>query len=78
MPSIGGLATISALNALENKIPNIRSLLKKKKKKIITQILLKLKKKLAEHDHDKYITTAESNNLAAKISTSKFSSKDRF
>ena len=51
---------------------------KKKKKKIITQILLKLKKKLAEHDHDKYITTAESNNLAAKISTSKFSSKDRF
>ena len=33
MPSIGGLATISALNALENKIPNIRSLLKKKKKK---------------------------------------------
>ena len=45
MPSIGGLATISALNALENKIPNIRSLLKKKKKKIITQILLKLKKK---------------------------------
>ena len=80
MPSIGGLATISALNALENKIPNIRSLMKKKKKKkkIITQILLKLKKKLAEHDHDKYITTAESNNLAAKISTSKFSSKDRF
>ena len=52
---------------------------KKRKKKIITQILLKLKKKkLAEHDHDKYITTAESNNLAAKISTSKFSSKDRF
>ena len=35
MPSIGGLATISALNALENKIPNIRSLLKKKKKKKI-------------------------------------------
>ena len=33
MPSIGGLATISALNALENKIPNIRSLLKKKNKK---------------------------------------------
>ena len=46
MPSIGGLATISALNALENKIPNIRSLLKKKKKKnIIKKILIKLKKK---------------------------------
>ena len=29
MPSIGGLAT-TALNALENKIPSIRSLLKKK------------------------------------------------
>ena len=80
MPSIGGLATISALNALENKIPNIRSLLKKKRKKkdYNTNITKIEKKKLAEHDHDKYITTAESNNLAAKISTSKFSSKDRF
>ena len=79
MPSIGGLATISALNALENKIPNIRSLLKKKKKKKkYYNKNINKKKKLAEHDHDKYITTAESNNLAAKISTSKFSSKDRF
>ena len=45
MPSIGGLATISALNALENKIPNIRSLLKKKKKKKIKHKKKKKKKK---------------------------------
>ena len=51
---------------------------KKKKKDYNTNITKIEKKKLAEHDHDKYITTAESNNLAAKISTSKFSSKDRF
>ena len=44
MPSIGGLATISALNALENNIPNIRSLLKKKKKDYNTNIT-KIEKK---------------------------------
>ena len=31
----------------------------------MTQKLLKLKKKLTDHDHDKYITTPEFNNLAA-------------
>ena len=31
------------------------------------QKLLKLKKKLTDHDHGKYITTPEFNNLAAKV-----------
>ena len=43
IPSISGLATNAALTTVENKIPNISSLVKKQ---IITQKLLKLKKKL--------------------------------
>ena len=43
IPSISGLSTTSALTAVENKIPNISSLVKKQ---IITQTLLKLKRKL--------------------------------
>ena len=42
IPSIRGLATNAALTAVENKIPNISNLIKKKQ--IITQKLLKLKK----------------------------------
>ena len=44
IPSISGLATNSALTAVENKIPNINSLVEKKN--IITQKLLKLKRNL--------------------------------
>ena len=47
---------------MENKIPDVSSLIKKQ---IITQKLLKLKKKLTDHNHDKYITTPEFNTLAA-------------
>ena len=42
IPSVSGLAKNAALTAVENKIPNIDSLVKKKKKNI-TQTLLKLK-----------------------------------
>ena len=41
--SITNLATTTALNAVENKIPNVSNLVKKKL--TITQALLKLKKK---------------------------------
>ena len=34
MPSISGLATYSALTAVENKIPNVSSLVKKKKNRL--------------------------------------------
>ena len=44
IPSINGLATNAALTVVENKIPNISSLVKKKQ--IITQKLLKLKRNL--------------------------------
>ena len=43
MPSITGLATNSALNAVENKIPNVSSLVKKQ---TITQKYQILKRKL--------------------------------
>ena len=46
---------------MENKIPDVSSLIKKQ---IITQKLLKLKKKLTDHNHDKYIITPECNTLA--------------
>ena len=36
-------------------------------RKIIIQKLLKLKKKLTDHNHDKYITTPEFNTLAANV-----------
>ena len=49
---------------MENKIPDVSSLIKKQ---IITQKLLKLKKKLTDHNHDKYITTPEFNTLAASV-----------
>ena len=42
MPSISGLATTSALTAVENKIPDLSSLVKKQ---IIMQKLVKLKRK---------------------------------
>ena len=43
IPSISGLATASAITVVENKIPNINSLVKKQ---IMTQTLLKLKRNL--------------------------------
>ena len=45
--SISGSATNSALNAIENEIPNVSNLVKKEKKKqIMTQKLVKLKQNL--------------------------------
>ena len=64
IPGIIGLATNTALTTVENKIPNISSLVKKAdyNKKII-----EIEKKLTDHNHDKYITTPELNNLAASV-----------
>ena len=64
IPSITGLATNSALTAAEDEILNVSNLVKKQ---IMAQKLLKMKKKLTDDDHDKYITTPEFNNLAAKF-----------
>ena len=64
IPSISGLATNAALTTVANKIPNISSLVKK------TDYDTKItenEKKLTDHDHDKYISSPEFNNLAANV-----------
>ena len=61
IPSMSNLATKTLLATVENKIPDISSIVKK------IQKLLKLKKKLTDHNHDKYVTTPECNTLASDI-----------
>ena len=68
IPSITGLATNSALTAAEDEILNVSNLVKKQ---IMAQKLLKMKKKLTDDDHDKYITTPEFNNLAERFFTAR-------
>ena len=54
------------LTAVENKIPNISSLVKKADYNTkITEI--EKKKKNTDHNHDKYITTPGFNTLAADV-----------
>ena len=52
MPTITNLATTSALNAGENKIPKVSDLIKKL---TITQKIVKFYKKITDHDHDKLL-----------------------
>ena len=66
--SISDLATTSALTAIENKIPNVVSLVKKKD---YDTKIIEIEKKLFDHSHDKYITTPEFINLAAGVFTAR-------
>ena len=61
IPSITGLATTSALTAVENKIPDTSNLVKKTD---YNTKVIEIVKKLTDHNHDKYITTTEFNKLA--------------
>ena len=58
------LAIKTALTAVESKIPNVSNLVKKQ---IITLTLQKLKIKINNHNHDKYIDTQEFNKLSADV-----------
>ena len=62
--SINGLATNSELTTIENKIPDVSSLVKKTdyNKKISD-----IEKKITDHDHGKYITTPEFNTMEASV-----------
>ena len=52
------------MTAVQNKIPNISSVVKKTEYDTkITEIEMKL----TDHNHDKYITTPEFNNLASDV-----------
>ena len=64
IPSISGLATNSALTAIENKITDISSLVKKTDYK--TKIS-EIENKGNDHNHDKYITTPGFNTLAVDV-----------
>ena len=66
---VSGLASTSAFTVVENKIPNVRSLVKKKTD--YNTKISKIEKKLIDHDHDKYINTPEFNNLTAGVFTAK-------
>ena len=60
IPDVSGLATKTALTAVESRIPDLSSLVKK------TNCDAKISE-LADHNHDKYITTPEFNTLAARV-----------
>ena len=64
IPDASGLATKSALTAVENKIPNVSSLVKKTN---YDTKISEFEKKLTDHNHDKYINTAQFNTLVADI-----------
>ena len=64
MPSISELATNAALTAVENKIPDVSSLIKKTAD--YNTKISEIEKKLTDHNHDKYITTPEFNKLTAE------------
>ena len=64
IPDASSLATKTALTAVENKIPSVSSLVKKT---FYDTKMSELEKKLIDHNHDKYITTPESNTLAASV-----------
>ena len=63
IPSISGLATNAALAAVENKIPDVSSLVKKTD---YNTKVSEIEKKLTDQNHDKYITSPEFNKLTAK------------
>ena len=65
IPSISSLAMMSALTAVENKIPSISTLVKKTD---YNTKISEIEKKITDHNHDKYFTTLEFNNLAAAVS----------
>ena len=64
IPSITRLATSFALTAVENKIPDVNNLVKKAD---YDTKISDIEKKITDHNHDKYITTPEFNDMAAGV-----------
>ena len=61
---VSSLAAKTALTTVENKIPDVRSLVKETD---YNTKMTEIEKKLTDHNHDKYITTPEFNTLAADV-----------
>ena len=64
IPDISNLTTKTTLTAVENKIPNVSSLVKKTD---YNTKITEIEKKLTDHNHGKYITTPEFNKLADDV-----------
>ena len=58
------MATTSALTAVENRIPNISNLVKKTD---YDTKISETEKKVADHNHDKYITTPKFNKFTSEV-----------
>ena len=69
IPITTNLATTTALNAVEKKIPNISNIAKKADHN--TKVSESENKISTNHDHDKYITTEEFNNLTSENFTAR-------
>ena len=63
IPGIAGLATNSALTAVENKILNVSNLVAKTN---YNTKISEIENKINDHNHDKYITTPEFNRLTTE------------
>ena len=64
VPSISGLATNSALTAVENKIPDVSRLVKKTD---YNTKISDIENKVNDHNYEKYITNPEFNTMAATV-----------
>ena len=64
IPDISNLATKTALTAVENKVPDVSILVKKTD---YNTKVTEIENKLNNHNHDKYIDTAEFNKSAADV-----------
>ena len=64
IPIISASTTIAALTTVENKIPDVSSLVEKTD---YNRKITEIGNKLTDHNYDKYITTPEFNKLAANI-----------
>ena len=65
IPTISGLATTSALTTVANKIPDVSGLVRKTDYNTKSS---EIEKKVADHNHDKYITTPEFNKFNLEVS----------
>ena len=65
------------MTAVENEIPDVSNLVKKTD---YDAKILDIEKKVTDHDHDRYITTSEFNNLTTNNFTARLAQakKDRF
>ena len=68
-----GLATTSALTAVENKIRSVSNLVKKTD---CNTKINEIEKKITDNNHDKYVTTPEFNKLTAENFAARLSQAD--